>query len=68
MDYLYQKEQYHLCVKVLLDILADDGYSSKARLSKQDFHMQLVDILTDYPDKCQVDGGKLIRDAIEKYE
>ena len=68
VDYLYQKEQYHLCVKVLLDILADDGYSSKARLSKQDFHMQLVDILTDYPDKCQVDGGKLIRDAIEKYE
>jgi hypothetical protein len=28
----------------------------------------MVDIITDHPDKCSVDGESIIRDAINKYE
>lgn len=63
-DFLYEKDQYDLCVKVIQDILDDEGYSSKAGMSKKDFSLRLVDIVTDHPDKCSVDGEKLIRNVI----
>jgi|LakMenE18May11ns_1017448.scaffolds.fasta_scaffold6839153_1 hypothetical protein len=28
----------------------------------------MVDIITDHPDKCNIDGEAIIRDAINKYE
>lgn len=48
-DYLYEKQLYDYCVKILQQILDDEGYSSKARLSKEDFHLRMVDIITDHP-------------------
>ena len=51
-DFLYEKEQYSLCVQVIQEILDDDGYSSKARMTKKDFQLRMIDIITDFPDKC----------------
>lgn len=45
----------------------DEGYSSKARMTKEDFHLRMVDIIVDHPDKIQVNGEAVIRDAIAKY-
>ena len=55
-DFLYEKELYDLCVKVLQDILDDSGYSSKAKMTKKDFHLHMIDIITEYPDKISTDG------------
>ena len=59
---------YNECVKILQQILDDEGYSSKARMTKEDFYMRMIDILTNFPDKCAVDGEAIIRYAIEKFE
>lgn len=37
-------------------------------MTKKDFHLRMIDIITDFPDKCMVDGNVVIRDAIDKYE
>lgn len=37
-------------------------------MSKEDFHLRIVDIVTDHPDKVTINGDSIIRDAINKYE
>ena len=53
-DYLYEKGLYEECVKVLQDILDDDGYSSKAGKDKKEFYFDLVSLITEHPSdiKC----------------
>ena len=36
-DYLFDRKMYNRAVEIILDILRDDGYHSKAKKSKKDF-------------------------------
>ena len=67
-DYLYERGLFRECVSVLRDILEDEGYSSKAKMTKKDFELHMIDIVTEHPDKVPVNGERIIREAIEKYE
>ena len=49
-DYLYEKGLYKECVQIFQDILDDEGYSSKARMTKKDFHLRMIDTLTEHPE------------------
>ena len=40
---------YNECLNIFQQILDDDGYSSKAKMTKQDFHLQMIDIITEHP-------------------
>lgn len=58
-DYLYEKKLYNKCLKVFQEILDDEGYSSKAKMSKKDFHLRMIDIITEHADDIDnelVDG------------
>jgi hypothetical protein len=46
-----------MCIKVIQDILADDGYHSKAGKDKKDFNFDIIDLITEFPDKIKsIDG------------
>ena len=49
-DYLYDKKLYNKCLIIFQQILDDDGYSSKARMSKKDFNLRMIDIITQNAD------------------
>lgn len=67
-DYLIERKMYNKAVEVIIQILKDDGYHSKARKSKKDFEFDILDIVTEYPDKITaVNGESVIRDCINKY-
>lgn len=67
-DYLLERKMYNRAVEVILQILKDDGYHSKAGKSKKDFQFDIMEIVTQHPDKVEaVNGQELIRQCITKY-
>jgi hypothetical protein len=59
---------YNKAVEVIIEILKDDGYHSKAKKSKKDFEFDILDIITEHPDKITIiDAETFIRDCIKKY-
>lgn len=64
-DYLLERKMYNKAVEVIIEILKDDGYHSKAKKSKKDFEFDILDIVTEHPDKITaVNGETVIRDSI----
>lgn len=68
VDYLIEKQLYDKGAEMILAILNDDGYSSKAGKDKKDFYFDLINLITERPDeiKC-LDGHRFIRDGIKQY-
>lgn len=66
--YLKDRGMVNLCVKVMLQILDDDGYHSKCGNSQKDFELEILDLVIDFPEKITcVNGQERIRACIEKY-
>ena len=67
-EYLLEKKLFNRAAQTLLDILDDDGYSSKAGKEKKDFYFELIELITEHPEeiKC-VDAQKFIRNALKLY-
>ena len=57
-----------MCVQVIQDILADDGYHSKAGKDKKTFYFELIELITEHPEEIKsIDGYVFIRDALNLY-
>lgn len=57
VDYLKQRGYYDMCIKVIQDIIADDGYHSKAGKNKKDFNFDIIELITEFPDKIKSING-----------
>ena len=68
VEYLLEKNLFDKAAEVLMAILDDDGYSGKAGKEKKDFYFDLIELLTEHPDKIKcVEGYKFIRQALKLY-
>lgn len=55
-------------IKVYQNILNDDGYHSKAGKDKKDFYFEVIDLITQHPEKVNViDCYQFIRKALDLY-
>jgi pre-mRNA-splicing factor SYF1 len=67
-QYLIDRKLYDLGASVYKAILDDDGYHSKAGKDKKTFYFELMDLITQYPEKINcVDGYTFIRSALTLY-
>lgn len=67
-EYLIERNLFDKAAKIYADILEDDGYSSKAGKDKKDFYFELINLITEHPDKITcIKGEVIIRDALKLY-
>jgi len=67
-DYLIERQLYDRAAGVIQAILDDDGYHSKAGKDKKTFYFDLIDLITQFPDKIScIDPYQVIRNALTLY-
>ena len=67
-EYLLERNLYDKAAEVYQTILDDEGYSSKAGKDKKDFYFQMINLITEHPEKITcIDGYLFIRNALKLY-
>jgi pre-mRNA-splicing factor SYF1 len=67
-EFLISRGLYDRAAAVLLAILADDGYHSRAGKDRKGFYFELCDLITQHPEEIVcVDGPGFIKQALKEF-